>query len=352
MNLVDRSIEIIYDGQSDTGAYLASPNFESYHYSWFRDGAFIAFAMDKVGESKSAARFHAWVVETLAKKQDVIIAAVEKISSGKELSHNDILHTRYTVEGQAGGEDWPNHQLDGFGTWLWALAEHQQISGSILPENWRTMINHLADYLIALWKQPCYDCWEEFADQIHPYTLSAVYGGLNAAQRLTGVDYSGVMQNIQQFVDQKAAPDGYFVKYLGTPLVDASLLGLSLPYGMVSLDDPRMLATVAKIETDLYHAGGVQRYAKDTYFGGGEWILLAAWLGWYDALTGRRQEAQEIRAWIESVADANGELPEQVPQMLNDPASYQPWVDRWGRIAQPLLWSHAMYLLLVDSLGD
>ncbi len=63
MNLVDRSIEIIYDGQSDTGAYLASPNFETYHYSWFRDGAFIAYAMDKVGESKSAERFHTWVAD-------------------------------------------------------------------------------------------------------------------------------------------------------------------------------------------------------------------------------------------------------------------------------------------------
>ncbi len=352
MNLVDRSIEIIYDGQSDTGAYLASPNFETYHYSWFRDGAFIAYAMDKAGESRSAGRFHTWVAETLGKKQDVMRSAVEKISSGKALSPADILHTRYTVEGQAGGEDWPNHQLDGFGTWLWALAEHQQLAGSVLLDDWRTTINLLAAYLTALWDQPCYDCWEEFPEEIHPYTLSAVYGGLNAAQHLTGADHSDVLTKIRQFVDQHAAPDGYFVKFIGSQMVDASLLGLALPYGLVALDDPRMFATVARIESDLYHAGGVQRYAKDTYFGGGEWVLLGAWLGWYDALTGRRQQAQEIRAWIEGAANANGELPEQVPQVLNDPVSYQPWVDRWGKIAQPLLWSHAMYLLLVDALGD
>ncbi len=162
------------------------------------------------GSLKSAARFHTWVAETLGKKQDVMRAAVEKISGGKALSPADILHTRYTVEGQAGGEDWPNHQLDGFGTWLWALAEHQQISGSILPDDWRTTINLLADYLTALWEQPCYDCWEEFPDQIHPYTLSAVYGGLKAAQQLTGVDHSGVMQKIQQFVDQQGGPGGIF----------------------------------------------------------------------------------------------------------------------------------------------
>jgi hypothetical protein len=44
-------------------------------------------------------------------------------------------------------------------------------------------------------------------------------------------------------------------------------------------------------------------------------------------------------------------LPEQVPQTLNNEAYYQPWVERWGKIAQPLLWSHAMYLLLVEVLG-
>lgn len=351
MNLVNRSIEIIYDGQSETGAYLASPNFNTYRYSWFRDGAFIAYAMDRAGESKSAERFHAWVAATIGQKQDVMRTAVQKKSSGVALSPEDILHTRYTVEGKAGGEDWPNHQLDGFGTWLWALAEHQQMPGRTLPADWQTTISLLADYLTAFWDQPCYDCWEEFPDQIHPYTLSAVYGGLNAAQRLTGVDHSAVLTKICQFVDQQAAPQGYFVKFIDSQMVDASLLGLTLPYGLVALDDPRMLATVARIESDLYHTGGVQRYAQDTYFGGGEWVLLSAWLGWYDALTGRRQQAQEIRAWIEAAADATGQLPEQVPQVLNDKASYQPWVDRWGNIARPLLWSHAMYLLLIDALG-
>jgi len=25
----------------------------------------------------------------------------------------------------------------------------------------------------------------------------------------------------------------------------------------------------------------MHRYADDTYYGGGEWVLLATWLGWY-----------------------------------------------------------------------
>jgi len=128
-------------------------------------------------------------------------------------------------------------------------------------------------------------------------------------------------------------------------------LGLAVPYGMVAYDDSRMLATINKIEADLYHGAGYKRYARDTYFGGGDWVLLAAWKGWYDILSGERQKADKIRAWIESVADTSGRLPEQVPIQLNESFYYQQWVDQWGEIAKPLLWSHAMYLIMVSALG-
>ena len=41
-----------------------------------------------------------------------------------------------------------------------------------------------------------------------------------------------------------------------------------------------------------------------------------------------------------------GDLPEQEPTDLNDLNYYEPWVERWGPPAVPLLWSHANYLIL------
>jgi len=32
------------------------------------------------------------------------------------------------------------------------------------------------------------------------------------------------------------------------------------------------------------------------------------------------------------------------------PDMVQPWIDKWGPVATPLLWSHAMYLILTDVL--
>lgn len=52
------------------------------------------------------------------------------------------------------------------------------------------------------------------------------------------------------------------------------------------------------------------------------------------------------KKWIEEQADENGYLPEQVPYHLNNEVYYPYWVNKWGNIAKPLLWSHAMYLVL------
>ena len=110
------------------------------------------------------------------------------------------------------------------------------------------------------------------------------------------------------------------------------------------------MATIAKIEADLVR-GGIHRYHDDTYYGGGAWLLLTAWLGWYYAEAGNTARAAVLRDWVAAQAMPDGALPEQVPQMLLAPEHYAGWVARWGEIARPLLWSHAMYLILESVLG-
>jgi GH15 family glucan-1,4-alpha-glucosidase len=53
---------------------------------------------------------------------------------------------------------------------------------------------------------------------------------------------------------------------------------------------------------------------------------------------------------MQAQADEHGQLPEQVPATLIDPNYYQPWVRDWGLPASPLLWSHAMYVILAKRL--
>jgi GH15 family glucan-1,4-alpha-glucosidase len=345
--LLQRSLEIILANQTPSGAYVAGPSFPTYQYCWFRDGSFTAYAMDLFGRPDSAERFHDWAAAMINARADVVQRAVARARRGEALTEGDFLHTRYAPDGsEARADGWPNFQLDGFGTWLWALGEHQRLDGRSLPAAWSQAAELVADYLTALWSRPCYDCWEEFPDRVHTYTLAAIYGGLQADERVRRVDHRADLEQMTQVLRSRAVNDGHFVKFVGSMEVDANLLGLATPFGFVEPDDPLLLATVRRIEDDLQQDGGLHRYRADSYYGGGEWILLTAWLGWHAAQIGERDKAEAALRWIEAQADADGQLPEQVPLHLNDPAHYAPWRERWGGIARPLLWSHAKYLIL------
>lgn len=178
-SLATRSIEIIRTNQAPSGAYIASPAFASYQYAWFRDGAFIAYAMNRVGESASAARFHDWAAETIARHAERARSSIAKATRGEPLGARDGLHTRYSLEGKEGQEEWPNFQLDGLGSWLWSAIDYLKHDESPTAR-WYDALALIASYLTALWRQPNFDCWEEFGDRVHTSTLAALYGGLKA----------------------------------------------------------------------------------------------------------------------------------------------------------------------------
>jgi len=114
-----------------------------------------------------------------------------------------------------------------------------------------------------------------------------------------------------------------------------------------------MINTISSIQQKLVSPeGGVYRYKMDSYYGGGQWVLLTAWLGWVEYKIGQHDRAEKRLAWIENQADENDWLPEQVPNHLLAPQYFNEWVDKWGEIAKPLLWSHAMYMILYKTLNS
>jgi GH15 family glucan-1,4-alpha-glucosidase len=135
-------------------------------------------------------------------------------------------------------------------------------------------------------------------------------------------------------------------------LIDASLIWLSEPYGVFRADHPLMKRTIEKIEQEITIEGGVKRYSEDTYYGGGQWIILSAFLGLYYVKTGNLARAHELMDWILQQQGNEGFLPEQVLTRVNDPSMIRPWEERWGKVATPLLWSHAMYLIFDDALSS
>src|SRR6266702_3147210 len=123
--LISQSVAIIKANQSSIGACPAYP---TYHYCWFRDGAFTAHAMDLWGHYDSAQHFYEWAAQTVLARSAAVERCIAAIACGEKPNPADLLHTRYSVEGRAGDDEWPNFQLDGFGTLLWGFQRHMVLA--------------------------------------------------------------------------------------------------------------------------------------------------------------------------------------------------------------------------------
>jgi GH15 family glucan-1,4-alpha-glucosidase len=344
------SVRSLLAYQSQNGAFVASPDFSQYSFCWLRDASFIAYALDRAGEHASAGRFHGWVDATigLGGIGDQIDAAIAKRAANVTLAPEEMPPARFSLDGEVVADDWPNFQIDGYGTWLWALQQHLAMSADRrLPGRLKDTVGRTARYLSAFAFHPCFDVWEESGDQVHTSTLGSVYAGLVAAADLLDDDQlRRRAEEVRSHVHAVAKTEGRYRKSNTESGVDASLLWLGAPFGLVELKDPFFAATAGDIETALMMGGGLRRYTTDTYFGGGAWPVLTCSLGWYYARVGRAQEAQRCLDWVASKRDAQGRLGEQFGGETLDRARYLEWVDRWGLPARDLLWSHAMYVIL------
>lgn len=354
--LAERSIEVIEEGQGPTGGFLASPTFPQYRYSWFRDGAFIADAMSRAGRMERADSFFQWCARVVSDRSDQVSSLIQRAAEDgpASIGPDEHLHARYTLDGAESTDPWWTFQLDGYGTWLWALREHMRRGGSgpADPEG----VALTAEYLTAFWKEPSYDWWEENIGHVHTATLGAIWAGLDA---VAGMDTVGediavrsgdTAREIAGFIRESGVVDGRLSKWIGSEDIDASVLSCIEPFRLFPAGDTVADRTIAAVEQRLTR-GGVYRYPTDTYYGGGEWVLLAGFLGLCVNASGRRERALELLTWMADQADEEGHLPEQVDSHMLYPERRQEWIERWGPSARPLLWSHAMFLTLAIETG-
>jgi GH15 family glucan-1,4-alpha-glucosidase len=355
--LARRSHEVITAHQDPGGAYPASPTFSAYRgYAWLRDGSFTAEGISRYGDVASADGFHDWVCRVLAARRGQVDDLLALKAAGAPIPLDRMLPTRFTFTGEDGSDPWWDFQTDGYGMWLWSVVTHADRHGRDLGR-WLPGIEVALDFTTAFWDLPCYDWWEEHVEHRHTSTLGAIHGGLVAiaASGVLDTDRDGVARataaQARALVLDQGVVDGCLSKWLGSDAVDGSLPACIVPFGVVGVDDPIAAATLATVGSDLDVDGGVHRFRADVFYGGGQWLLLSALLGWNKASAGDVDGAWRHLRWIADHATDEGDLPEQVSNHLRHPGSRQEWLDRWGPVATPLLWSHGMYLILADELG-
>ncbi|HIP17295.1 MAG TPA: glycosyl hydrolase [Methanothermococcus okinawensis] len=265
------------------GGIIASPSlYPDYRYVWNRDGSYMSVALDLCGIPYVCEKYFNWC---------------------KKTQNKDGSWTQnYYIDGRPRLTAMQNDQI---GTTLWAALVHYRITGDILfLKRYWDMTKRGADYLANTVKNlsPCYDLWEEKYG-VFAYTLGATYGGLKSAWNIMKIlekenitverggvkeDYSvwsSSMENLKDIINKfYLKEENRFAKSIN-PLdktIDTSILGLSFPYNLIPVEDPRMISTALQIERAFnYDAGGIGRYPEDIYFGGNPWIITTLWLCMY-----------------------------------------------------------------------
>ncbi|MDP1720871.1 MAG: glycoside hydrolase family 15 protein [Candidatus Nanopelagicaceae bacterium] len=355
LTLREASIRIIKENQADSGAYIASPNFRVYAYSWFRDGAFIAEGMSVSGENESALNFHKWATRVILDREEKVASLIRRKRQGEEIAAEEHLHCRYQTDGQESDEYWTNLQLDGFGTWIWSLDKFRS-RGNFLPIATYRAVETLIGYLSTFWDIESYDWWEESFGHQHVANLGSIAAGLKACSTWEDLsteskDVAGHSAHaILDLINEKGLVDGRLAKWINGKGLDSSLLSLIAPFNLIDGSSSVAQLTVEAVVAEL-GIFGTYRHKDDGYFGGGRWPLLSCFLGLSLIETGDTVKASEILDWIETLANDNHELPEQLESPLLFPEMRAEWIANWGIPAIPLLWSHAMYLSLYSAVN-
>lgn len=360
------------------GSILAAPEIDEdftrcggYGYCWPRDAAYITRAYDLAGLGEMARHFYRWLLQTQAP--------------------DGSCQQRYYIDGTV-APNW-GIQLDEVGSVLWGMWEHyrNQPELEFLQDSW-PFVSRAVEHLLEQVSQksdlhrPCYDLWEE-RKGVHTYTATALWGGLTGAAAMAQV--LGKAEEYQSWLtaadrlraaillqawDEKSGSfvrsvkvsvsreeydwlysqglageisynsKGYPHYYKGKDLLlDCSLLGLSIPFGLLEAEDSRMQQLSAQIQARLNSpkVGGLLRYQGDSYMGGNPWVITTLWLALFQVKAGDYGKARELLHWVVSHTTTVGLLPEQVDRDTGETA----WV-------VPLTWSHAMFVLTVLALAE
>nr|BAA97041.1 glucoamylase TGA [Thermoactinomyces vulgaris]BAB40639.1 glucoamylase TGA [Thermoactinomyces vulgaris] len=358
------------------GSMIAGPEFDEdfvrcggYAYCWGRDAAYIATAIDRAGYHDRVRAFYRWAMQTQ--------------------SRDGSWQQRHYLDGRLAPQ-W-GLQIDETGSILWGMWQHYLLTNdrAFLDEIWES-VQKAAQFLILFIDPetglplPSRDLWEEREGE-HTYSASAVCGGLDAAaavadklgEKRLAQNWKEAAGAIRRAVEEKCWDPERQVFYRGLklmvppeewahaekegkrgmihvdekgisrpmlwqdPVIDISLVGISVPFNLIAPDDERMVKMAEAIETHLTSpiVGGIKRYENDPYVGGNPWILTTLWLAQLYIKQGRIKKALNHLKWVVDHRTDLDLLPEQVDRETGKAA----WV-------VPLTWSHAMFVLTVLDL--
>ncbi len=375
-SLFRKSLFVIRTHTDNRGSILASGDSkmmmfgkDSYGYSWPRDGALCAYALDLAGNTNIARRYFRFCNETITDEGYLM----HKYRPDKSLGsswHPWIRNGKVSLP----------IQEDETALVIYALWNHYELSKDLefIESIYNSLIKKAAEFMLEYRDEntnlpkPSYDPWEEKYG-ISTYTAATVVAGLRAASNFANVlgkrdssrRYEQAANEIREAIGIHLWDEeqGLFYKMIRTEEGEATdkTLDISSFYGLVSLDvfdvnDPKIERFAQTIEKRLLNKtslGGYARYEGDKYFRikddknipGNPWIITTLWMAQYMIKKAtdcnELNKAQELIDWATKRALPSGILAEQFNPYNGEPLS-----------AMPLTWSHAEFVTTIIKYLD
>lgn len=372
---------LIYD---ETGALAAAPTTSlpeeiggernwDYRYTWLRDSAAMLAALGAIGYLEEAQYFADWLLRTTAGRAEDL--QIMYGIGGERLLHEvDLDHLtgyRGSRPVRVGNGAWDQFQLDTYGELLAAAFLVLKLRGAhTLTPRSAAFLCDVVELNIKRWQEVDEGIWEIRGGRRH-FVFSKLMAWLAVDCGLHILDLNpaltqdpGVRKRWQDArqemrtaletrgVDPKT---GAFLQAFEHDELDASALQVGLR-GFLPPDDPRVLATIDRIEAELTRNGHVYRYLGEDGLEGeeGTFVFCTLWMASALARAGRTEAAETYLTRVLDCANDLGLLAEEIdpgtgeqlgnfPQgfshlgvigaalnlAYSQPGADAPWVDRW-----------------------
>src|SRR5690606_16154320 len=296
-----------------------------YRYVWLRDAALTLEALLDHGFLALAERWREWLLRAVAGDpadlQIMYGLAGERDLAERELDSLPGFAASAPV--RIGNGAASQYQADVVGEVLVTLSAARGAGLQQSTFSWpleRQLLKFAAGHL----DRADHGLWE-IRGEPHRFTHSRVMMWAAFDRGVRAVEEYGLDGPVQHWrelrdrmrteIDHQGVTDGHFTQYYGTTEVDASLLLLP-QVGYCAPDDPRMLATVERIEQTLMHEGLLHRYRTGSGVDGlpgdeSPFLACSFWLVEQYAATGREPEAAALMHRLCALANDLGMLSEE-----------------------------------------
>jgi GH15 family glucan-1,4-alpha-glucosidase len=326
-----------------TGAMVAAPTTSlpekvggvrnwDYRYAWLRDSAFTLYALFTLGYREEAHAFVRWLQRTTAGRvadlQIVYGVGGERLLPEIELDWLEGYRGSRPV--RIGNRAAGQFQLDVYGEVLDTAWLYHRGGGVIEPPFW-DFLARVTDYVADRWMEPDDGIWEVRGPR-RQFTYSKVMAwvAMDRALRLARalslpLDRQrclAVRDEIRQRIETEGVDPatGAFVGAFGSNAVDASTLLIPLVH-FLPATDPRVLATMNRIERELCMDGLVYRYRDiDDSLPSGEatFLVCSFWLVDNLSASGQVERARNLFERLLGYTNDVGLLAEQLDPVSGD----------------------------------